>query len=67
MNRGGVVNIRYKFNLSLLVDDENTGEVIRNLRADIYLNADECSIDYIKSCIASACNETIHVLNDIEH
>jgi len=67
MNRGGDVNIRYKFNLSLLVDDENTGEVIRNLRADIYLDADECSIDYIKSSIVSACNETIHVLNDIEH
>lgn len=59
--------MRYKFNLALLVDNENTGEVIRNLRADIYLDADECSIDYIKSCIASACNETMQLLNDIEH
>ncbi|NOW84596.1 hypothetical protein B0H39_002492 [Clostridium beijerinckii] len=58
--------MRYKFNLSLIIDNQETGEVIRNFGADIYLNSlDGCSLDYLKKCIVEACNGAINNINDM--
>lgn len=55
-----------RFNIALQLENESTGEIIRNFRADIYLDIlDGCSIDYIKQCIISACNSAIDIVNDV--
>lgn len=55
-----------KFNIAFKLENENTGEIIRDFKADIDLDTlDGCSIDYIKECIIAACNSVINVINDI--
>lgn len=61
----GWVNMRCKFNVALQLEDENTGEMIRNFKADIYLNASDCcSMDYLKECIISACENAVNIVSD---
>jgi hypothetical protein len=58
--------MRGKLNIALQFEDENNGEIIRSSKVDIYLDSlDECSIDYIKECMLSACNSVINIINDI--
>ncbi|OAA83570.1 hypothetical protein D9O40_14305 [Clostridium autoethanogenum] len=56
-----------KFSISLHLENENLGEIIRDFKTDIYIDAlDGCSIDYIKECIISACNSAVNITNDID-
>ncbi len=58
--------MRYKFNIDLLVDDENTGEVKRNFRASVYLDSfDGCSDDYLRQSLICACEEAIDILEEM--
>lgn len=58
--------MRGKFNIALNLENENTGEIIRNISVDIYLNSlDGCSFDYLKECITSVCNGAVNIVKDI--
>lgn len=58
--------MRYKLNVALLVEAENTGNVIRNVGADVYMNSsDGVSLDYLKQSLVELCNGLIDNINDI--
>lgn len=58
--------MKCKFNVALQFENENTGEIIRNFKVDIYIDTlDECSMDYLKECVSSACRDVMHIINDI--
>ncbi|KYH30495.1 hypothetical protein CLTEP_26190 [Clostridium tepidiprofundi DSM 19306] len=56
----------YTFKMSLMLKEETTGELIRDVNIDVTLDtSDGCSMDYIKECVIAACNSTINVINDV--
>lgn len=58
--------MRAKLNLMLHFENETTGEIVRSSRIDIYIDTiDGCSMDYLKACIVSACDNTINIVEDI--
>lgn len=55
-----------KLNISLQIENEETGEIIRSSRVNIYMDTlDGCSMDYIKNCLISACNDTADIVKSI--
>jgi hypothetical protein len=58
--------MRAKANMSVQFEDEKKGEIVRNAKADVYLDcSDEVSMDYMKGIIAYAANCMADIVDDI--
>ena len=58
--------MRVKFNISIQVENENTGEIIKNVKEDVYLDSLTANtLDMVKGGLVSTCNGMIDIINEI--
>jgi hypothetical protein len=58
--------MRLRFNMYFQADDEKTGDIVRNSKIDIYLDVlDNCSLDYLKNTISTACGGMCDIISDM--
>jgi hypothetical protein len=58
--------LKAKFNIAYHLENDETGEIVRNVRADIYIEtSDDCSMDYLKDSLISTCNGVIDIIQDV--